>query len=100
MKALLALIILCVLSMPLAQAGEVSYVAGLTGIECADCKKTIAQSLGKLKGVKTIRITKMADDRHSLTIVTDGTVVIAKEDAVKALGKDSHYAIVSWSKAG
>ncbi len=99
MKALFALFAICVLSISSAHAGEVSYVAGLTGIECADCKKTIAQSLGKLKGVKTIRITKMADDRHSLTIVTDGTTVIAKSDAVKALGKDSHYVIVSWGKA-
>lgn len=100
MKALFAIVALCVLILPSAQAGEVSYVAGLTGIECADCKKTIAQSLGKLKGVKTIRITKMADDKHTLTIVTDGTASIAKEDAMKALGKDSHYVIVSWSKAG
>lgn len=100
MKALFTLFACCVLSLPSVQAGDVSYVAGLTGIECADCKKTIARSLGKLKGVKTIRITKVTDDRHSLTIVTDGTVAIAKDEAVKALGKDSHYVIVSWSKAG
>jgi copper chaperone CopZ len=100
MKALLAVFAIFVLFLSSAHAGEVSYVAGLTGIECADCKKKIAQSLGKLKGVKTIRITKMADDKHSLTIVTDGTVAISKDDAVKALGDESHYVIVSWNKAG
>lgn len=81
-------------------AADTSYVAGLKGIDCAGCKKTIAQALGKIKGVKTIRITKVNDEQHNLTIVTDGTTAVTKAEAVKALGKDSHYVIVSWTKAG
>jgi len=101
MKALLACLIL--FSLLLSQetfAAEASYTATLKGIECAACKKTIVQSLGKIKGVKTIRITKVGEDKHQLTIVTDGSTTISKADAVKALGKDSHYVITTWSKAG
>lgn len=80
-------------------AGDTSYRANLKGIECSGCKKTIAKSLGKLNGVKTIRIVKGSGDNHTLTVVTDGTAVITKSDALNALGKNApHYEIVSWSK--
>lgn len=96
----LCLVLFSVLFSRQLSAAEASYTAGMKGIECAACKKTIAQSLGKIKGVKTIRITKVGEDQHQLTIVTDGTTDISKAEAVKALGKDSHYVITSWSKAG
>lgn len=80
-------------------AGDTSYHANLKGIECSGCKKTIAKSLGKLNGVKTIRIVKGSGDNHTLTVVTDGTAAISKSDARKALGKNApHYEIVSWSQ--
>jgi cation transport ATPase len=104
MKPLLTILVLIgligLILTPPAYTAEVSYTANMKGIECAGCKKTIARSLGKIKGVKTIRITKTGDDRHQLSIVTDGTAEITRADAVNALGKDSHYEIVSWSKAG
>lgn len=101
MNPLLTILVLIGLFLaPAAFAADVSYTANMKGIECAGCKKTIARSLGKIKGVKTIRITKTGEDRHQLSIVTDGTSEITRADAVKALGKDSHYEIVSWSKAG
>ncbi len=83
-----------------ARAAEVTYTAGMSGIECADCKKTISRAIGKIKGVKTIRIVKVGENQHRLVIVTDGSKPIAKSDAVAALGKDSHYAITSWSQGG
>lgn len=78
-------------------AAEVTYSAKLTGIECADCKRTISRAIGKIKGVKTIRIDKEGKNQHRLTVVTDGSNAISRADATAALGKDSHYAIVSWS---
>lgn len=97
------LIILTVVGLflaPQVYGAEVSYTANMKGIECAGCKKTIAQSLGKMKGVRTIRIIKTGKDQHQLSVVTDGTAEITRADAVKALGKESHYEIVSWTKAG
>jgi len=91
---LLALVLLPFLS----GAAEVTYTAKLNGIECADCKRTISRSLGKIKGVKTIRIVKEGENQHRLTIVTDGSKPITQADANAALGKDSHYTIASWSK--
>lgn len=100
MKTLLAIFLLlaCLLNPQISQAAEVTYTAGMKGIDCADCKKTISRAIGKIKGVKTIRIVKESDEQHRLTIVTDGTKPIAKSDAVAALGKDSHYTITSWSQ--
>lgn len=81
-------------------AADVTYVASMTGIECNECKKTIARTLGGLPGVKTIRISKTGEKSHRLTVVTDGSKDISKERAVRALkGKKLHYMIVSWSKS-
>lgn len=100
MKPFLAFLVLLALFFGAitSQAAEVTYTASMKGIECADCKKTISRALGKIKGVKTIRIVKEGDDQHRLTVVTDGSKAIAKADAVAALGKDSHYTITSWSQ--
>ena len=100
MKALLtSLLLLAFFLGPLtSQAAEVTYSASMKGIECADCKKTISRALGKIKGVKTIRIAKEGNDQHQLTVVTDGSKAITKADAVAAIGKDSHYTITSWSQ--
>ncbi|MDF1657474.1 MAG: heavy metal-associated domain-containing protein [Verrucomicrobiales bacterium] len=81
-------------------AGDVTYRASMNGIECTGCKKSIAKSLGKLKGVKTIRIAKGSGNNHSLTVITDGSSSISKSQAVGALGKNApHYTIVSWSRS-
>lgn len=79
-------------------AAEVTYTAKLNGIECADCKRTISRAIGKIKGVKTIRIVKEGETQHRLTVVTDGSKAISQAEASTALGKDSHYSIASWSK--
>lgn len=99
MKTLTAsLFVLALLFAPvLAPAAETTYVGKLKGIDCADCKRTISRALGKIKGVKTIRISKETEEIHRLNIVTDGSNAISRADAVAALGKDSHYQIVSWN---
>ncbi len=99
MKTLLASILtLFLLGSVTLQAADVTYTASMKGIDCADCKRTISRAIGKIKGVKTIRIEKESDDRHRLVIVTDGTKPVSKSDAVAALGQDSHYQITSWSQ--
>ncbi len=76
---------------------ELTYTAGMTGITCAACKKSISQSIGRIKGVKTIRISEKGAGQHQLTITTDGSKEISKSDVTSALGKDSHYQITTWS---
>lgn len=74
-----------------------TYVAGMTGVECNDCKKKIARKIGKLKGVKTIRIVKKGENFHTLYVDTDGKHPITKQQAIAALGDDvGHYTITSW----
>ncbi|MDF1859399.1 MAG: heavy metal-associated domain-containing protein [Verrucomicrobiales bacterium] len=82
-------------------AGETTtYIGSLSGIDCTGCKKTIAKSIGKLKGVKTIRIEKKSENSHKLIVITDGSKAISKADAIKALGKNvDHYKITGWSKS-
>lgn len=95
-----ALVLLALLFAPaISSAAEVTYVAQMKGIECSGCKKSIARALGKIKGVKTIRIEKVGGDKHRLTVVTDGTSPISRAQADTSLGKDSHYEILSWSTA-
>lgn len=100
MKPLILATLLLFTLVGFAQSAEDSYVASLSGIECADCKKTIARSLGRLKGVKTIRIVKTGENRHRLTVVTDGSKNLTIADAKKALKSASHYKILSWTKTG
>ena len=99
MKPLLAaLVIFSILLPSYSFAAEVTYTANLKGIECADCKRTISRAIGKIEGVKTIRIVKEGENQHRLTVVTDGSKAISQAEATAALGKDSHYSIASWSK--
>lgn len=84
----------------IAQAGDVTYVGTLTGVECSGCKRTIAQSLGKMKGVQTIQIKKTGEKTHQLTVITDGSKVLTRADATAALKRAEHYKIQSWSRRG
>lgn len=97
LATLFTLGMLC-LSLGTAHAADVTYTASMKGIDCADCKRTISRAIGKIKGVKTIRIEKQGADSHRLVIVTDGSKAITRADATAALGKDSHYTITGWSQ--
>ncbi|MDF1825787.1 MAG: heavy metal-associated domain-containing protein [Verrucomicrobiales bacterium] len=80
-------------------ADDTTYQASMTGIDCTGCKKKIAKALGNLDGVKTVRIAAGSGDKHTLTVITDGSSSISKSEAIAALGKNApHYKIVSWSK--
>lgn len=80
-------------------SAEEFYVATLSGVECDGCKKTIAKSLAKLDGVEEIRIEKLGDEKHRMTVTTDGSVEISEEQAVAAIAHAEHYKIQSWSKS-
>lgn len=98
-RLLFLLLLFCGLFPGNALAGDVTYRANMTGIECNGCKKSIAKSLGKLEGVKTIRIVRGSANSHTLIVITDGTSSISKSRAIGALGKNApHYTIVSWAK--
>jgi len=97
MKTLAAIALLGFLLSSEVFAAEVTYTADMRGIECADCKRTISRAIGKIRGVKTILISKESEEKHRLTVVTDGTQDISKADATAALGKDSHYEIFTWN---
>tara|TARA_B110000305_G_scaffold137167_1_gene153088 strand:+ start:377 stop:700 length:324 start_codon:yes stop_codon:yes gene_type:complete len=74
----------------------VTYTGKLTGIDCDGCKRSIASSIAKFKGVKTIKIVKKSSGSHVMTVATNGAKAISKTEVSNALGKDSHYKIVSW----
>lgn len=75
------------------------YVATLTGVECAGCKKVIAKALIKLEGVQTIRIEKSGDKNHKMTVTTDGSAEITQARVAEAIKHAEHYTIKSWNKS-
>lgn len=85
--------------LPAAAVADDTYTASLSGVECNACKRTISKSLGKLKGVKIIRIAKDKKGVHRMTVTTDGSAPITRAQAEKALEKAEHYRILSWKKA-
>lgn len=89
----------CAVSFAVLQAGEVAYTGTLTGIDCDECKKTIARSLAKIEGVKKIRIEKNKDGTHKLIVTTDGTQPIASDAAAEAIKHAEHYTIKGWDVA-
>jgi copper chaperone CopZ len=96
---LFALVLTLLLGPAIIQAAEVTYAASLHGIECQACKKSVAQALGKLPGVQTVRISPGSRETHSVTVLTDGSAALTLDQAVRALGKKApHYKIVSWSR--
>ena len=81
-------------------AGDITYTASMSGIECSGCKKKIIASLAKLEGVKTIRVSKTKKKGfHQLTVVSNGPA-ISKEQATAAIKHAEHYKIVSWNSKG
>ena len=97
-KTVIAAAAVLFLSHSSAIAGNVHYSGTLSGIDCSACKKEIAKSISKIKGVKTIRIVKLSEDKHRLEVITDGSNPVTRSDANKALSKSDHYKIHSWSK--
>ncbi len=76
-----------------------TYVATLSGVECEGCKTTIARSLTQIPAVQTIRIEKIGDEKHRMTVITDGSAPVSQEQAAAAIAEAEHYDIESWSEA-
>ena len=102
MKSIFKFLVAAIITLSFFQAPAVAadahYKGTLSGVDCSACKKAIAKSLAKIKGVKTIRIVKTGEDRHRLEVITDGSKAVTRTDANKALSKSDHYKILSWSK--
>ncbi|MEC5126478.1 heavy metal-associated domain-containing protein [Verrucomicrobiales bacterium BCK34] len=81
-------------------AAETTYAGDVKGVECTACKQKIARSLGKIKGVKTIRLVKKSDEKYRLEVITDGSVVLSKSQIVSAIADAEHYEVTSWGKQG
>ncbi|MEM7699940.1 MAG: hypothetical protein AAF236_16215 [Verrucomicrobiota bacterium] len=79
-----------------ASAEEVRYTGALTGVECQACKRTVATAIGKIKGVKIVRIVALGDGKHRLEVHTDGSTAITLTQARAALKRAEHYQIKSW----
>lgn len=97
----LPLIVAGILSLPTGlPAAEITYAGNVTGVECTACKQKIARSLGKIKGVKTIRLVKQSDEKYRLEVITDGSVVITRSKVVEKIADAEHYQVTSWGKKG
>ncbi|MDF1739783.1 MAG: heavy metal-associated domain-containing protein [Verrucomicrobiales bacterium] len=81
-------------------AAETTYAGNVNGVECTACKQKIARSLGKIKGVKTIRLVKKSDEKYRLEVITDGSIVLTKSQVVSAIADAEHYQVTSWGKQG
>lgn len=80
------------------QAAETSYAGNLKGVEFTGFKRDIAKGLGKIKGVKTIRITKQSGEKHTLEVITDGRVVLTRKMVVDAIADAEHYQVSTWGQ--
>lgn len=100
LKSVVAAAAVFILSQSQSLADETKYTGTLSGAECSSCKKEIAKSIAKIKGVKKIRIVKLGEDKHRLEVITDGTNPVTRSDANKALSKSDHYKIHNWTKTG
>src|SRR6056297_2220104 len=97
-KSVVAAAAVLIFSLSQTFAGKTHYSGTLSGADCSSCKKEIAMSIAKIKGVQTIRIVKLSEDKHRLEVITDGSNPVTRKDANKALSKSDHYKIHSWSK--
>ena len=102
MKKLIATITLALLAFaPAAMAEDVTYTAGMTGVTWGGCKKDVSSAFEKLSGFKNIKIEKGdAAGTQKVTVITDGSAEITKEQAVESLGKKAaRYVVKTWGKA-
>ena len=78
--------------------GGTTYTAKMSGKECSQCKASISKYFFGIKGVESVRIKRLTDSSHQLTVQTSGSLSISKTQAVKSLPKGGHYKIISWTK--
>ncbi len=81
-----------------AHAQETVYRGKLSGVECNQCKKAIAKSIAKIKGVEMIRIVKQGANAHQLEVTLKDAKPVSRSRVESALAGADHYKLLSWKK--
>ncbi len=79
-------------------AQEAVYHGKLSGVECNQCKKAIAKSIAKIKGVEMIRIVKQSKNAHRLEVTLQDAKPVPRSRVESALAGADHYKLLSWKK--
>jgi hypothetical protein len=101
MKSLISTLAVMALALaPAAWAGEITYIAGMTGVTWGGCKKSVSSAFGTLPGFKSVLIENGEKaGTQKVTVVTDGSAEITKEQAVASLGdKADRFVVETWEK--
>ena len=81
-------------------ADKSSYTATVTGVVCSACKGHVEVALKKLPGVESVTFEKGEKEETQKAIFKSSSPTLAKDDVVKALGKDAEtYTVVALDKA-
>jgi copper chaperone CopZ len=81
-------------------ADKSSYAATVSGVVCSACKAHVETALKKLPGVESVTFEKGDKDETVKASFQSSSATLAKDDVVKALGKDAEsYTIVSFDKS-
>lgn len=83
-----------------ADAPTYQYNGEITGVACAACSKKVKNSLQKLPGVTTVKVTASGTSGVAKLEITSTSGDITKESAILALGKEAaSYQITTLAKA-
>lgn len=66
-----------------------TYEGEVAGIMCIHCTNKVEAALGRLKGVVNVKVTRSESGGLPRLQIIATTARLTREDAVKALGKDS-----------
>jgi copper chaperone CopZ len=81
-------------------ADKSAYTATVTGVVCSACKAHVESALKKLPGVESVTFEKGDKDETQKAIFKSSSATLAKDDVVKALGKDAEtYTVVALDKS-
>lgn len=81
-------------------ADKSSYTATVTGVVCSACKGHVEAALKKLPGVESVTFEKGDKEETQKAIFKSSSATLAKDDVVKALGKDAEtYTVVALDKS-
>lgn len=99
-RRLLPLILATTLSAVTAGESTYRYEGRITGLFCHACASKVKASLGKLRGVTNVKITKSDEDGVQKILMQSTDPSITKERAIEALGEDSAtFTILEFGKS-
>lgn len=97
--AILSALLLSV-SLHAADADKASYTATVDGVSCSACREHVETALKKLPGVLAVSFAKGDTENSAKATFASSSGSLAKEDVIKALGKDAEtYTVVNLEKS-